>query len=85
MACAPPPEWAGAGTKKDACEICERVGVGITYHHLIPVCFALHPRGGERGGGGRRGGVDVWAIWGWMDGRNLRMQKFSRGSGIPRL
>ncbi|CAZ83723.1 unnamed protein product [Tuber melanosporum] len=35
-ACTPPPEWTGAGSRNDACEICERVGVGITYHHLIP-------------------------------------------------
>ncbi|KAG0126919.1 hypothetical protein HOY82DRAFT_569118 [Tuber indicum] len=42
-ACTPPPEWTGAGSRKDACEICERVGVGITYHHLIPVCFFLLP------------------------------------------
>ena len=54
-ACAPPPEWTGAGTKKDACEICERAGVGITYHHLIPVCFALRPM--EGGGGGGEAGV----------------------------
>ncbi|CUS09685.1 unnamed protein product [Tuber aestivum] len=35
-ACTPPPEWTGAGGRKDTCEICERTGVGITYHHLIP-------------------------------------------------
>jgi len=66
-ACAPPPEWAGAGTKKDACEICERVGVSITYHHLIPVCFDCAP-GEEKGARKRRGGrcVDVWVIRGWM-------------------
>ncbi|KIX06803.1 uncharacterized protein Z518_04779 [Rhinocladiella mackenziei CBS 650.93] len=30
----PPPKWAE--TKKNACEICERDWVPMTYHHLIP-------------------------------------------------
>jgi len=30
----PPPKWAE--TRKDACEICERDWVPMTYHHLIP-------------------------------------------------
>ncbi|KAI5790692.1 hypothetical protein DFH27DRAFT_485988 [Peziza echinospora] len=30
----PPPVWSS--TKKEGCEICERTGGNLTYHHLIP-------------------------------------------------
>ncbi|PUU77015.1 hypothetical protein B9Z19DRAFT_1087185 [Tuber borchii] len=47
-------EYIDAGTK-DTCEICERVGVGVTYHHLVLVCFASRPMGWEGGKKRRRG------------------------------
>ncbi|RPA99182.1 hypothetical protein L873DRAFT_1684359 [Choiromyces venosus 120613-1] len=35
--CAAPPELVGdRGSRKEACEICERDWVRVTYHHLIP-------------------------------------------------
>ena len=39
-------DYIDAGTK-DTCEICERVGVVTTHHHLILVCFASRPMGGK--------------------------------------
>jgi len=42
-----PPPSATPGTKADACEICEREHIPLTYHHLVP--RAVHDKVKKRG------------------------------------
>lgn len=42
---APPPVWSA--TRADACELCERSWIPLTYHHLIPK--QIHAKALKRG------------------------------------